>query len=55
VISEKDSAIFCLKTFIFYIQKDGTIIRKLRDIYWAIKGKNKVLILLSPVLCIPKS
>ncbi len=55
IINEKDPSVFLFKDLHHYFTNpDPLVIRKIRDIYWSIRGKNKVLVLLSPVLCIPE-
>ncbi len=48
-----ENAIFILKDFHSYLE-DFTIIRKLRDLYSSLKLTHKSIILLSPLLTLPK-
>ena len=49
----EENAIFILKDFHSYLE-DFTIIRKLRDLYSSLKLTHKSIILLSPLLTLPK-
>ncbi len=52
VLSSGDAAIFLLKDFHPYL-KEHTIVRKLRDLTYALKRSYKTLVILSPVLELP--
>ena len=52
VIDSHDQAVFVLKDFHSYIG-DNTIIRRLRDLTYALKTSYKTLIILSPTLKLP--
>lgn len=52
VIDSHDQAIFVLKDFHSYLS-DNTIIRRLRDLTYALKTSYKTLIILSPTLKLP--
>ncbi|MFQ5808650.1 MAG: AAA family ATPase [Armatimonadota bacterium] len=52
VLSSADSAIFVLKDFHPFL-KDSTVVRKLRDLTYALKRSYKTLIILSPILELP--
>ena len=52
VMDSRDQAIFVLKDFHFYIA-DNAVVRRLRDLTYALKTSYKTLVILAPVLKLP--
>lgn len=52
IMESRDAAVFLLKDFHSYLQ-DPTIVRKLRDLTYALKRSYKTLVILSPLLQLP--
>jgi ATP-dependent 26S proteasome regulatory subunit len=53
IMESRDSAVFLLKDFHSYLQ-DPIIVRKLRDLTFALKRSYKTLVILSPILELPR-
>src|SRR5205823_908389 len=53
VISEKDSAIFIFKDLNKQFESHPTLVRKLRDVYQAMKNSYKTIFVTSPVIEVP--
>jgi len=53
IASQEDSA-FLMKDLHPFIRTDPKVVRKLRDLYYNLKDKNKFLFLLSPFLYLPQ-
>jgi len=53
VIHTTDPAIFVMKDFHPFIRERTDIVRRLREVYQALRGSHKTLIVLSPVLAVP--
>lgn len=54
VINSQQKGIYLLKDLTDYLEKDLVSVRKLRDAYYALKGKKKYIVILSPKYLLPE-